>query len=295
MSINDIAYLSVALLTFLITNQTVLADGPDEGLVVPDRYYIEERCKEPDEMLSRVRNDKELSTKVDKKAVETVTAMMRSYCDLAKKGQISGDSWLKRFEEMSNSLNTLTDKWALNGVHLVPFVSVKPRMPVPDNFKAYTMILFPSGEWSGLQLRNDLRTLEGTFFDFGKSIGDIKAAIWFRQQHSDLPDTERAKYYCDMLKLNYNDGPYVVTTRKRPDTIRRDDEVVLIKLGGITVGRVIRVLNILEQDLRTGAEYQKRALIYEEIKQRLLSIADRHPEIVNELVKNAIKRLIVGT
>lgn len=285
--------IAMAVAILLAAYQSSLAQGVEgerknlENLVVPDRYYVTKRCNEAQDRLTRVRNNKELLKKVDIKAAELVAREMSSLCEKEAKGEISGSLWLEQFEELGGTLESLTDPCGRT-VHCMKILLL-PQKAIPNNFNSYTMFLFPSAEWSKSEQMNDLRTIRSTFASFGDSIGDIRAAVWFAKgRRSDLPDIERSKYYCDLLKLGYNDGPYVVCSRKRPDEILFDDELVVIKLGGISPDRIVYVLNILEQDLRTDAKIRKRNLIYEEIKQRLLSIADRNPDIVKELVKGSI-------
>ena len=69
------------------------------------------------------------------------------------------------------------------------------------------------------------------------------------------------------------------------------DEFVLIKLNEISSNRVIKILNILEQDLRLANDIRKRRLIFEEIKQRLLSVADRKSDLVKEFSSGLISSL----
>lgn len=290
MSIRRIAYLMMVLSILLATIAQGF-EGEREHFEVPDSYYVAKRCRVPQDTLKRVKDDKELLRKVDIKAAELVASKMSSLCDKIAKGEISSDLWLEQFEEMSDSLESLTDPCGRTVMCMK--ISLPPPKPIPNNFNAYTMFLFPSAEWSKSELEKDLNTIRNTFASFGDSIGDTRAAIWFTQgRYSQLPDIERSKYYCDLLKLSYNDGPYIITSLKRPDGILSNDELVIIKLGGITPGRIIKVLNILEQDLRTDAKIRKRSLIFEEIKQRLLSLADRNPDIAKELAKGAISVLI---
>ena len=64
---------------------------------------------------------------------------------------------------------------------------------------------------------------------------------------SNFIDVPRSKFYCDLFRLNYNDGPYVVVTNVRPDTLSSGKEAVFVKLNNITGERVLRVLNVLEE------------------------------------------------
>jgi len=302
MSIRHIAYLSMVLPIILAVFQPAIAqgfNGESANLVVPDSYYVAKRCSEAQDTLKCVRDGKELLIEVDRKAAELVASKMSSLCDKEAKGEISGDLWFEQFEKMSDSLERLTyscgQRGHSEGTTKGIVILTSAQRTIPTNFKAYTVFLFPSVEWSKPALEKDLRAIRSAFASFGASIGDTRAAIWFTEdRRSHLPDIRRSKEYCDRLKLSYNDGPYIVTSLKRSDGILSNsiDELVLIKLDGITSDRIVKVLNILEQDLRTDAKIRKRSLIYEEIKQRLLSIADRNPEIVKELAKSAISVLV---
>lgn len=298
MSIRHIIFQLMVLTMLLVANQAVAQDNyeKDENFEVPDSYYINNRCREPQDSLKRVKDNKELLQKVDINSVELVASTMTSLCEMQKKELISGDLWLVQFDSMSSILGTLTN------VVRLPFMSaevkITPPKPIPDNFKAYTMFLFPSDEWSKPELRENLRDISQNFSSFGSSIGDERAAIWFtndrqfhnpiRGRYSHVPDIKRSKYYCDLLKLNYNDGPYIVTSLKRPDLLYSKEDLIVIKLGGIAPQRIVKVLNILEQDLRTEAKVRKRSLYFEEIKQRLLSVGERNSDIVKELAKDTI-------
>ena len=68
--------------------------------------------------------------------------------------------------------------------------------------------------------------------------------------------------------LNWNDGPYLVTSQKRPDLLQVDAEILVIRMGGISAQRIPALLNRLSQDLTTGDARAGR-MLYEEIKQRL--------------------------
>ncbi len=63
----------------------------------------------------------------------------------------------------------------------------------------------------------------------------------------------------------------MVTSRKRPDFLKPDDEIVVIRLGGISASHIPGILNRLSQDLASGRARTGR-LLYEEIKQRLLRL-----------------------
>lgn len=76
-----------------------------------------------------------------------------------------------------------------------------------------------------------------------------------------------------------------MTTSSRPDLVSAADEKVVIKLSGVPARGCIRILNILEQDLRQERSIRKRSLLYEEIKQRLLASAAENKELANAILK----------
>jgi hypothetical protein len=266
-----------------------LGPGEAENLVLPDAFYVSQRCGEPEKTLNRVRRIPALLAKVDIKAAEALAGEMAGLCGKSLEKQISGDDWLQRFEPKSKALEDLTDACG-RIVHCMKFF-LPPAKPLPADFKAYALFLFPSAEWDRPEraVGDDLGKIREAFSAFGDSIGAKRAAIWFsKSAFSANPDIARSKYFADLFKLNYNDGPFIVTSLKRPDALVAGDDLVVIKLSSISAGRVVKVLNILEQDLRTETAVRKHALIFEEIKQRLLSVVDRNPDIGKELVKGAI-------
>ncbi len=267
-----------------------LYERGDENLVLPDEFYISARCEEPIQRLEWVREDKRLLDQVDIKSAESVAGEMSSICDKVKKREVLPDAWVIEFERLGKSLESLTD--ACGRTVMCKKMFIPPPKPIPNNFSAYSLFLFPSSEWSKPELQAERYKIRAAFSDFGDSIGNKRAAIWFSTSfNSSTPDVQRSKYFADTFKLNYNDGPFVVTSLKRPDALAKNDEIVVIKLGGINPDRIVKVLNLLEKDLRTDADIRKRTLIFEEIKQRLLSVIDRNPEIAKEITKTAISVL----
>ncbi len=159
---------------------------------------------------------------------------------------------------------------------------VVPKI-VSDEFKSYSVLLVPSSEWIHGSV-TDVSELHGAFVRFGASIGEGHLAIWFENQDG-APDVARSKYYCDLLNLNYNDGPYVVTSEQPLHELVQGSEVVVIKLEGLSSSRAVKVLNLLEQDLRMGRAPKSESLLFEEIKQRALGVAERHGEGLVKIVQ----------
>ena len=62
----------------------------------------------------------------------------------------------------------------------------------------------------------------------------------------------------------------------------------MLRFSNIAPERAVKVLNELEQDLRTQSTLSKRALEYEEIRQRMLTFVDAHSD---DLVKLAVETI----
>ena len=153
---------------------------------------------------------------------------------------------------------------------------------VPLGFLTYSYLLFTSSEWNSESRANELQKVVAAFGAFGEAIGPRHAAVSFvLQPGRKRVDVEMAKQYADALGISYNDGPFVVVSRQKPDEPPTD--VVIIKLAGVAADRVVYVLNVLEQDVRREVAIQKRALLYQELKQRILSTAERYPELARAL------------
>lgn len=284
--------INVLLIFFVACVQTSYAQWDDEKpeLIVPDSYYVEKRCNGALDTIERVKSHADLVKLVDMRRIKEVLSTINQLCEKKRVGEISADIWFPKFESYSNVLAELTDPCGRTVACMKMFLS--PPQPLPINYEAYSIFLFPSAEWKNEELRDELESIKKAFSSFGDSIGNKNAAIWFAEnRYSNIPDIERGKFYCDLINVNYNDGPYIVTSSKRPDHLVEGDEFVLIKLNGISNNRVIKVLNILEQDLRLAKDIRKRRLIFEEIKQRLLSVADRNPELMKEFSSGLISLL----
>jgi len=178
-------------------------------------------------------------------------------------------------------------------------VDLPPTQPLPSNLSSYSIFLVPSLSTEEKSSAAPIKVLRTEFEAFGDAIGDQRAAIWLKPAPYPSPaalaeesvalslhyvDVLRSKDYCDRFGLNYNDGPYVVTTQVRPDLVTPKDKRVVIRLGGLSDDDMQHVLNLLEQDLRQAREIRQRQLLYEEVKDRLFEMAKLHPEIAKTIV-----------
>jgi len=165
------------------------------------------------------------------------------------------------------------------------FIEVPKGSHIPVEQKTYSLFLAPSNE---LKNMSDLiAKLKSVFIDFGESIGDHNAAIWLASDNNIGIDIQRSKHYSDIFDLDYNKGPYVVVTKSHPDNDGVHHAVV-ISLRYVSPKRAIRILNFLEQDIRKERELRKRRLKYEEISQKLLSIAEENGAEIKSFMKKII-------
>lgn len=144
---------------------------------------------------------------------------------------------------------------------------------VPKDYKIYTLFLVPDEYLA----RKSTEVLRNSFKRFGESIGPSQAAIWLGNSVG-MIDVDHARYYCDRLDLNYNDGPYLLTSRVRPSDLEPDSELMIIKLNSMSSDGVIRILNDLEQELRRG-RVPGDSLVWAELKERISTLAEKYNPI----------------
>jgi hypothetical protein len=202
-------------------------------------------------------------------------------CKDYQKRTLSLDQWNERIIGLEERAAFLVTPPGFEGI--IPFGDAA----LFRGYDTYSLFLFPSAEWQ--HKKDEVRALYDEFNSFGDAIGDRRLAVWFTGK-SDEVDTRRSKLYCDHFGLDYNMGPYVVTIQKSPAAWRPGALAVIISLSGISTDRRVRVLNVLEQDLRNARELKQRPLLFVEIRERLLSAAERHKELLKDLT-NLIKAL----
>jgi hypothetical protein len=264
-------------LLVLLNIVTILLGAPTTAVFIltaqlPDPYFVGSECSS---VLRRARAHS-----------QPLSNIAIRLCADFQSQRIQEEAWLEGMNELESELSP----------RFMPF-SIVPR-----DYQAYSLFLVPSAEWKYKPA--DLGSLHNAFLNFGEAIGPKNAAVWFVKGSSGpifktsakeietlmkSVDIERSKYYCDKLNLNYNEGPFVVTTRRRPDLLRSGDEIIVIKFHDIDGSRITSVLNVLEQDLRTQREISKRTLLYEEIKQRIQTAAGQHSESLRHVLVELLK------
>ncbi|PYX82341.1 MAG: hypothetical protein DMG70_15405 [Acidobacteria bacterium] len=96
---------------------------------------------------------------------------------------------------------------------------------IPKNFKTYSLFLVCNPQWLAPEKSEGLYELYKQFENFGRTIGDDNAAVWFwkTQQRAHDPtlaknvDVERSVRFCQTWKLKPSEGPHVVVTTVYPD------------------------------------------------------------------------------
>jgi hypothetical protein len=252
--------------------------------VLPDSFVIGRGC----EALRRLANAKVSSQQYDHSEIARLATEIEALCAPVKEEETTPDEWMRRASSIEHRLRRVA-LCAGCRAPMLKAASLRPRQPIPADFVSYTLFLTPNDAIEASS-RENVMALRYAFIRFGEAIGDRRAAIWFDPEDPLLSvayvavgigraevkapysDVLRSKAYCDRFGLDYNNGPYVITTLRRPDQVGEDDEKVVIRMNGVSPDGMVRILNLLEQDLRKDREIRQRQLIFEEIKQRILQI-----------------------
>jgi hypothetical protein len=96
---------------------------------------------------------------------------------------------------------------------------------IPKNFKTYSLFLVCNPQWLAPEKSEDLYRLYQQFENFGRTIGEDNAAVWFwkseRRAHdpalAENVDVERSARFCLAWKLRPSGGPHLIVTTVYPD------------------------------------------------------------------------------
>jgi|GEM_PF-3348902 hypothetical protein len=282
---NRIIFVSLVFFVFIILSPNVCFSSGRTAWEIPDSIFIQNECKLLDELAQKHAEEKLLQ--------------VHKACQDVQEKNISPDQWLMMIDPIAREID-----FRIPCPHCLR-VLLATRQPIPDNFLSYSVFLVPNELYAkeNILLIDDLHK---AFNSFGEAIGDKRIAIWFSNDRqakiTEEPsfnsnsvlmriqgvDVKRSKDYCDRFGLNYSDGPYVITTKYRPDHVTSADEKVVIKLKRISPEGIIKILNILEQDLRLDKNISKRQLLYEEVKQRIITTAKAHSDIFEKVITTVI-------
>jgi hypothetical protein len=245
------------------------ASGIARPMTVPDSVWIERQCVSIDEI------------EVTDDAVEAGVRRARQACavyEASSHDAAARDAWVRAMLEIQDDVGPTAMR------AFIPQFGAQ----LPDGLETYSLFLIPDARWQEPEFDDDRSRLWETFHSFGRSIGDRHAAIWFLDQENNV-DVLRSQEYCRRFNLSYNDGPYLVTVAKRPDLLEPDDEVIVIRMGGIGPDRILTVLNRLSSDLTSRGTVATGPLVYEELKQRVLSRAEGYGEGVRAFLSSVFE------
>jgi hypothetical protein len=238
-------------------------------MTVPDSVWIERQCGSIDEI------------EVTDDAVEAGVRRARLACDVYEASShdaAARDAWVRAMLEIQDDVGPTAMR------AFIPQVGAE----LPAGLETYSLFLIPDARWQESEFEDERTRLWETFHSFGRSIGDTHAAIWFLDQEDNV-DVLRSQDYCRRFNLSYNDGPYLVTVAKRPDLLEPSDEVIVIRMGGIDPDRILNVLNRLSRDLASTGSVATGPLVYEELKQRVLSRAEGYGEGVRAFLSSVFQ------
>jgi hypothetical protein len=112
---------------------------------------------------------------------------------------------------------------SLSGQTAVEVVSKSEK--IPRNFKTYSLFLVCNPQWLAPEKSEGLYGLYKSFENFGRTIGDDNAAVWFWKARrsandsalADNVDVERSVPFCQAWQLRPSEGPHLVITSIYPD------------------------------------------------------------------------------
>ncbi len=257
-SVRFILALVIALVPSLATAQKL----ESREYVVPSSFYVQHQCSTYQDMSRTLF----LRTPLERANLAQQLTGIETLCKDYSHHQIDGDQWLSLVEPIRDQISaTLPRETTIR-------ISTSHEA-VPAGYGAYAILLIPN--FASQFQRTRMMRLRAAFFDLGQSIGNKKLAIWLgADNHTDLYNYDESRWYCDRFGLDYMRGPYIVVTAARPDKWRPSEEFLEVRLTNLSPSGMISVIETLDQALRRnqeGSPSGRWVLLYEEIKNRLLS------------------------
>jgi hypothetical protein len=238
-------------------------------MTVPDSVWIERQCGSIEEI------------EVTDDAVEAGVRRAREACSAYRTSSHDAsarDAWVRAMLEIQNDVGPAAMR------SFIPQFGAE----LPAGLETYSLFLIPDARWQESEFADERSRLWATFHSFGRSIGDTHAAIWFLDQEDNV-DVLRSQEYCRRFNLSFNDGPYLVTVARRPDLLEPRDEVIVIRMGGIDPDRILSILNRLSRDLTSTGNVATGPLVYEELKQRVLTSVEGYGEGVRAFLSSVFE------
>jgi hypothetical protein len=143
---------------------------------------------------------------------------------------------------------------------------VHPTDKIPKNFKTYSLFLICNPEWLSPEKSAGLFQLYKQFKNFGRTIGDDNAAVWFWKNTAPAIDStlaqnvdvERSIRFCQTWKLTPSKGPHLVVTSTYPDedalSAGLPANSAVFELGNMTPKQISDLLaNLTDQLIAKGS------------------------------------------
>ena len=252
--------------------------GPTQ-YILPDSYYVTSECKRLATLYSGV---------TSLAGAHHVIALACS----AYHGD--GDAWFAAISGARDEIDSYNSDPQLHEA-----VTLIPTQPVPVKVnRPYVLFLAPDFAWVKANGSN-LSFLHDAFSTFGDALGGQGLAVWFSGNGDPATvDVSRSARYCTKVfhlgsryHLSLNTGPYVVITGMRPDRWTTANDVVVIKLAGISQARVVALLNDIEQQLLENGKINQGSLLFSEVESRLTTMAEQHPGFLKAVAMFIFKGL----
>ncbi|MBV8067328.1 MAG: hypothetical protein JO113_05085 [Candidatus Eremiobacteraeota bacterium] len=268
----DFTKTSIAVFVSLALLRPALAQDTGTEYVLPDKYFVQSEC-------ARL-----ASTNAN---VAALAAAHRAVAQACQAYNSDGDAWFAAVQEPRDDIDGYDPHPELHD-----YTAVGPSQSVPQKKNAsYVLFLAPDIAW----VKNngkDLATLHDAFVNFGDAIGGRGLAIWFTKNEDPASiDVAHSAQYCFTVfqfgtrhGLSINGGPYIVFTSTRPDHWTNANDLVILKLSGLTSGQTIALMNKLEQQILEGKKPNQGGLLFSEMEYRLITLEQQHSSIFHTMV-----------
>ena len=260
-----VTWLVAAALTLSLADGRASAQGGPTQYILPDSYYVTSECKR----LTTLYAD-----------VTSLAGAHRVIAQACTAYHGDGDAWFAAISAARDEVDGYNaDPQLHEAITLIPTEAVPIKMNRP-----YVLFLAPDYAWVKANGSN-LSFLHDAFSTFGNALGGQGLAIWFSGNGDPAAvDVSRSARYCTTVfhfgsryHLSLNTGPYVVITGTRPDRWATANDVVVIKLAGISQARTVALLNDIEQQLLENGKINRGSMLFSEVESRLATMAEQHP------------------
>lgn len=253
------------------------ASGERIDYVLPDQEYVTSEC---------------IRLALEYKDAQALVGPHREVAVACSQYKGDGDAWFAQIKDARDEIDAYDPHPELHD-----YQNLNPSQVVPNRHNApYVLFLAPDYGWVHAN-HSDLSELHGAFENFGSALGGDGLAIWFTSGGDFASvDVPRSARYCaktfhfgSKYALSLNSGPYILITGTRPDQWSNADDVVILKLSGLTQRQVISLLNDLEQQILEGKKPNGGRLLFTEVESRLETLAQQHSKVLQAMIMFVFK------